>query len=263
MSGSMKELVVVSGKGGTGKTSIAACLAALHKNTLSADCDVDASNLHLVLKPRILEKHEFSAGHSARIRSEQCARCGICLEVCRFEAVLSLGDGQVEIDKIACGGCGVCAHFCPEKAIDLVQTVSGEWFISKARTGPMVHARPGIAKEKSGKLVTIIRKEARKLAQEKGCSLLVVDGSPGIGCPVIASMIGADMALLVAEATISGLHDIERVADLASQLRVEAAVCINKWDLNEEVTVKIESLAEKRGMLLAGRVRYDNAVTDA
>lgn len=258
-----KELVVVSGKGGTGKTSIAASIAALHENNVAADCDVDAANLHLVLNPEILERHTFSAGNCARITPDRCVGCGTCLEHCRLDAVIDEGKGVFSIDDIACEGCGVCAHFCPAEAIDLEQSLSGEWYVSKVRTGPMVHARLGIAKENSGKLVTLIRKEARRLAETNKLPLIVVDGSPGIGCPVIASMTGADMALLVAEATISGLHDLERVAMLANQLRVEAAVCINKWDLNREMTLAIEDLAQRQGLSIAGCVRYDRAVTDA
>jgi len=267
MDNNIKELIVVSGKGGTGKTSIAASFAALHKNSVCADCDVDASDLHLLLKPRILHQEEFVAGHMAQIRAEDCTGCGNCMEVCRFDAPhngeLVQNSAVYSINEISCEGCGVCVRFCPEKAIDFIETVSGEWFVSETRAGPMVHARLGIAQENSGKLVTIIRKQARKIAEERGQELVIIDGSPGIGCPVIASMTNTDMALLVAEATISGFHDLMRVTELAAQLDVRAAVCVNKWDLNEEMTLKIESMASQRNVILAGRVRYDRNITHA
>jgi len=263
----MKELVVVSGKGGTGKTSFVASFAALYKNAVCADCDVDASNLHLLLKPKILHQEEFRAGHVARIRAAECSGCGECMDLCRFNALRNgsvvQGNSVFSIDEVSCEGCGVCAYFCPEEAIDLIESVSGEWFISDTRFGPMVHARLGIAKENSGKLVTIIRKQARKIAEEREKELILVDGSPGIGCPVIASITNADMVLLVAESTVSGVHDLKRVAELASQLDLKIAVCVNKWDLNEEITLKIESIARERNVLLAGRVKYDPNITQA
>lgn len=259
----MKELVVVSGKGGTGKTSIAASFAVLHEKAVCADCDVDASNLHLLLQPSVHSHHEFRGGQKARIRTKDCTDCGLCMEMCRFNA-LSYGDtGSFIIDEISCEGCGVCVHFCPEKAIDLYDTISGEWFVSETRAGPMVHARLDIAQENSGKLVTIIRKQARKIAEEMGYPFILVDGSPGIGCPVIASVTNANMVLLVTEPTLSGMHDLERIADLASQLDASAAVCVNKWDLNHELTQKIESMARERNMILAGRVRYDGNINEA
>ena len=263
----MRELVVVSGKGGTGKTSVVASFAALAENSVFADCDVDAADLYLVLGPKVKRREEFRAGRVARIRQDDCTGCGKCAELCRFDAVRSNGAAsgtpRFTIDEIACEGCGVCVWFCPAVAIDFPEKVSGDWFVSETRHGPMVHAKLGIAEENSGKLVSRIRKEARSIAEDKGRDLVIVDGSPGIGCPVIASLAGADMALLVAEPTVSGLHDLERVADLAARLRVEAAVCANKADLNAEMTAKVEDTARDRGLRFLGRVPYDEDVTKA
>ncbi len=269
MANKAKELVVISGKGGTGKTSIVASFATLADNAVLADCDVDAADLHLVLDPRIVKRETFSGGSRARIMSEQCTACGKCAEVCRFDAVscCETGEGQREkayrIDPIACEGCGVCVWFCPEEAIEFAPAVNGEWFISETRAGPMVHAKLGVAEENSGKLVSLVREQARETAKSRERDLVLIDGSPGIGCPVIASITGADLALVVTEPTLSGRHDLERVSDLTGHFRVETLICINKWDINENLTSEIEALARRRGLKLAGRVRYDRAVTEA
>lgn len=261
----MKELVVVSGKGGTGKTSVVAAFAALADNPVLADCDVDAADLHLILSPEILERGDFSGGSNAVIDDNQCIGCNLCAGLCRFDAVLpDAGDnGAYLIDEIACEGCGVCAWFCPEEAIEMVDVVNGEWFVSDTRFGPMAHAALGIAEENSGKLVTVVRDKAKKLAEKHGRDLIVVDGSPGIGCPVIASLTGADMVLITTEPTLSGEHDMERVAKLIKHFGVSAAVCVNKWDINPEMTERIEKLAAEMGMANLGRIRYDDAVTRA
>ena len=265
----MKELVVISGKGGTGKTSIVASFAAISNKSVLADCDVDAADLHLVLEPQILNKESFSGGKRARIISELCTACGKCKEVCQFGAVDFNGprNEQVnktyKIDPIACEGCGVCAWFCEDNAIEFGPAVNGEWYISQTRHGPMVHAKLGIAEENSGKLVTLVRKEARKLAEKYNLDFIISDGSPGIGCPVIASITGADLVLIVTEPTLSGLHDLNRVADLTRHFKIPAMVCINKWDINDEITLEIEEKARNRGLTVAGRVRYERAVTEA
>ena len=263
------ELVVISGKGGTGKTSIVASFATLAENAVLADCDVDAADLHLVLDPMIVRREPFSGGCRAWIMPERCTACGKCAEVCRFDAVSSCeaGEGEGEkvyrIDPIACEGCAVCAWFCPEEAIDFGPAVNGEWFVSETRAGPMVHAKLGVAEENSGKLVSLVRERARETAKNRKRDLVLIDGSPGIGCPVIASITGADLALVVTEPTLSGLHDLERVSDLTRHFRVETLICINKWDINEDLTLEIEALARRRGLKLAGRVRYDRAITEA
>jgi MinD superfamily P-loop ATPase len=263
----ISELVVISGKGGTGKTSLTASLAALAHGPVIADCDVDAADLHLVLKPRVLKSHEFVSGNEARVRTEDCTCCGVCREVCRFGAVQDKGthpkDRQYAIDPIACEGCGVCVRFCPVQAIDFPERTCGQWMISETSLGPMVHARLGVAAENSGKLVTLVRREARRIAEEQGKSLIIVDGPPGIGCPVIASLSGASLALVVTEPTVSGNHDLERVLSLTGHFGVPAAVCVNKWDLNPDMTRRIEEQVLASGASLAGRIRYDGNVTRA
>ncbi|MEA1950304.1 MAG: ATP-binding protein [Planctomycetota bacterium] len=265
----MREFVVISGKGGTGKTSIVASFAALARDAVLADCDVDAADLHLVLEPNVRQRNQFSGGSQARIMAGHCTACGKCEEVCRFDAIYydGPGNGRVEktfrVDPIACEGCGVCAWFCNDKAIDFSPAINGEWYISDTRYGPMVHARLGVAEENSGKLVSLVRAEAKKIAAQRKRDLLIIDGSPGIGCPVIASITGADMVLVVTEPTLSGLHDLNRVAQLTSHFGIQTLVCVNKWDLNAELAAQIESDAGKIGVEAVGRIRYDRAVTDA
>ncbi len=269
MKNQVKELVVISGKGGTGKTSIVASFAALAERAVLVDCDVDAADLHLVLEPTIVKREKFSGGSRARIKSADCTACGKCEEICRFDAVYFDGPGNGKVDKtyridpIACEGCGVCAWFCTDKAIEFGPVVNGEWFISDTRCGPMVHAKLGVAEENSGKLVSIVRTQARKIAEDRKLDLVLIDGSPGIGCPVIASITGTDLVLVVTEPTLSGMHDLQRVADLTRHFGIETLVCVNKWDLNEEITLQIETQALQQGLTPAGRVRYDRAVTEA
>jgi len=261
----MKELVVISGKGGTGKTSLTASFAALARRTVIVDCDVDAADLHLVLSPRIRERHDFWSGHEAVIREDSCSGCGLCFDYCRFEAVKmseeSIGAIKFRIDPISCEGCGVCVEFCPEKAIDFPERLCGEWMVSETRCGPMVHARLGVAAENSGKLVSTVRREARRIAEEEKHSMIIVDGPPGIGCPVIASVTGATMVLAVTEPTVSGEHDLERVLSLTRHFDLPTAICVNKWDLNPEMTDRIEEKARKAGVRIAGRIRYDRCIT--
>jgi MinD superfamily P-loop ATPase len=265
----MKELVVISGKGGTGKTSIVSSFAALAEKPVLADCDVDAADLHLILEPTIKRRENFSGGSMARIIPEKCTTCGKCKEVCRFDAIFFDGPGNENVEKtfrvdpIACEGCGLCAHFCPENAVDFSPAINGEWFISDTRCGPMVHAKLGVAEENSGKLVGLVRSQAKKIAEEQEFDVVIIDGSPGIGCPVIASITGADLVLVVTEPTLSGLYDLQRVADLAKHFGIKMLVCVNKWDLNENITLRIEKLAEQRGAKVAGRIRYDKSVTEA
>jgi len=260
-----KELVIISGKGGTGKTSVAAAFAVLADHPVIADCDVDAADLHLVLSPHVKERHEFRSGHEAVIRGEDCTRCGVCLDYCRFGAVKinggATGEAFFSIDSVSCEGCGVCVRFCPEKAIDFPECLCGEWMVSDTRCGPMVHARLGVAAENSGKLVSTVRREARRIAEEENRPMVIVDGPPGIGCPVIASVTGASLVFVVTEPTVSGEHDLERVLSLARHFTIPAAVCVNKWDLNAEMTERIEDKARRAGARIAGRIRYDRAVT--
>ncbi len=250
----VSELGVISGKGGTGKTSVVASFAALADGAVVADCDVDAADLHLVLAPRVLHREEFSGGMTASVLADRCIGCGLCEEVCRFDALLADGPGNdfadvtYRIDPVACEGCGVCAHVCPARAVDFSPAVNGEWYISETRFGPMVHARLGIAEENSGKLVTTVRREARRVAEESGRETVLIDGSPGIGCPVIASLTGAAMALIVTEPTLSGLHDLDRVADLAAHFRIPTALCVNKADINPRTAARIRGHAAARAI---------------
>jgi MinD superfamily P-loop ATPase len=265
----MKELVVISGKGGTGKTSIVASFAALAERKVLADCDVDAADLHLVLEPEVEYTEDFSGGKRARIISQKCKHCGKCYDVCQFDAVKRSADldevasVDYQIDPISCEGCGVCVRVCPKDAIAFEPAMNGQWYRSHTRHGPMVHAKLGIAEENSGKLVSLVRNQAKKIAEEQQLDLVIIDGSPGIGCPVIASITGADLVLVVTEPTQSGKHDLERVTDLTSHFDIPTLVCINKWDLNPEVTSEIEVLARTCSAKIAGKVRYDNAITKA
>ena len=207
----MKEIVVISGKGGTGKTVITGAFAALAKDKVIADCDVDAADLHLLLDPKIKKTHIFKSGVTAFTNKKFCEGCGACSIVCRFEAVKE----DFSIDPISCEGCAFCSFICPQNAIEMKVNTSGKWFISQTRLGPLVHARLEIAEENSGKLVSLVRQKAKEIAEEKGYRWIIIDGSPGIGCPVIASMTGVDCAVVVIEPTLSGMHDAERVIDVA------------------------------------------------
>jgi MinD superfamily P-loop ATPase len=226
---------------------------------------VDAADLHLVLEPRSRHTEDFSGGKSARIIPDKCSNCGKCFELCRFEAIIKDDSKQpvFSVDPIACEGCGVCSRFCPEKAIEFKPSINGQWFISDTRYGPMVHARLGIAEENSGKLVSLVRGQARKLAEEKGLPYIIVDGPPGIGCPVIASVTGSDGVLIITEPTVSGEHDLERVAELVRHFQIPAYLCINKYDLNPEMSERIEEKAVSGGIMVVGRIRYDRSVTRA
>jgi MinD superfamily P-loop ATPase len=263
----MNELVVISGKGGTGKTSLTASLAVLADRPVLADCDVDAADLHLILTPQVRERHPFGGSREAVVRSELCGACGLCLQVCRFGAIATDPSGGPRpiprVDPFACEGCGVCVRFCPRGAIEFRERLCGEWMISHTRCGPMVHARLGIAAENSGKLVSTVRQEAKRIAEEEGREIVLVDGPPGIGCPVIASVTGADLVLVVTEPTVAGEHDLGRVLALTRHFGIPSAVCVNKWDINAEMTDRIEEEARGSGARLAGRIRYDRAVTSA
>ncbi len=260
----MKEIVIVSGKGGTGKTSLTASFAALAANAVLADCDVDAADLHLILDPQVVYKADFISGHEALVDRNGCIGCGECERLCRFAAVHpNHGTGRYEINPVACEGCGVCVHFCPAGAIQFPERHCGEWYISDTRFGPMVHARLGIAAENSGKLVSLVRKEAKRIAAERSARLLLVDGPPGIGCPVIASITGVDLMVVVTEPTLSGKHDLERVLHLARHFKVPALVCVNRWDINSELTEQIEEESRRWGATVAGRIPYDTEVTAA
>lgn len=267
----MKQLAILSGKGGTGKTSVAAAFAHLAAQgeppvaAVLADADVDAANLELVLAPQPLERHEFIGGSVAVIDDTRCEGCGTCYDVCRFDAVLPPADGLTAyaVDPIACEGCAACVYQCPEEAIAMVPQLAGHWFRSESRYGPLFHAALRPAQENSGKLVTLVKQQARLLALDEGYEAVLVDGPPGIGCPVISAISGADLALIVAEPTAAGIHDMERVLGMAAHFRVPALVCINKADIYPQGTDQIESYCREAGVEVIGRIPFDKSVTDA
>jgi len=264
----MKQLVVLSGKGGTGKTSLTAVFAHLASQEMPialADADVDAANLELVLSARAGERHEFIGGKVALIEPEKCVACGICAEVCRFDAVLApeREDAHYTIDAIACEGCAACFYQCPQKAIRMEEQVAGEWFVSETPYGPLVHARLRPAQENSGKLVTVVRQQARQIALEEERELVIIDGPPGIGCPVISSVSGVDLAVLVTEPTVAGAHDLERILSLAHHFQVKAVVVINKHDLSPGGTAAIEEFCRTHNIPVVGKVPFDPRVTEA
>jgi len=254
----MKEIVILSGKGGTGKTSIVGSFAALAQNKVLADCDVDAADLHLLLNPSIKGENEFWSGQVAVIDDEECTQCGLCQDVCRFDAITDF-----KVDPISCEGCGFCTHICPVEAITMKESLSGYWFISDTKYGHLVHARLGIAQENSGKLVALVRQEAKRIGEREGLTYIISDGPPGIGCPVISSLSGADLALLVTEPTLSGIHDLERVLGVCHHFGVPALVCVNKYDINEDNTRQIENYCLNQGIEMAAKIPFDNVVTEA
>lgn len=254
----MKELVVLSGKGGTGKTSIVGSFAAIAESKVLADCDVDAADLHLLLNPTTTEEQEFWSGQVALIDEDKCTQCGLCEDLCRFEAI-----HDFKVDPTACEGCGFCYNVCPDEAIEMRDCLSGHWFISQTRYGPLVHAKLGIAEENSGKLVALVRQNAKLICEKEGLEYIITDGPPGIGCPVISSLSGANLALLVTEPTLSGIHDLERVLGVCHHFGVPALVCVNKYDINEENTRHIEKFCNSQGVEMASKIPLDNIVTEA
>ncbi|NWG04351.1 MAG: 4Fe-4S binding protein [Syntrophaceae bacterium] len=254
----MKQLAIVSGKGGTGKTTIAAAFASLAKNKVMVDCDVDAADLHLLLQPQILTQDKYFGGRSPQVDLDQCTRCGLCTEICRFNAI----DNGV-VDYVSCEGCGFCSHICPVDAIKMEEAFSGDWFVSETIYGPFIHARLGIGEENSGKLVTVVRKKAVEVAKEKNLGLILIDGPPGIGCPVAASLTGVNLVLAITEPTLSGIHDLERILKLAGHFKIPSMVCINKFDINLENSRKIISYCEKDGSKIVGEIPYEPKVVEA
>lgn len=269
-----QEIVVISGKGGTGKTSIAACFAQLATGSVVSDCDVDAADLHLILDPTVQEEGDFVGGIAVNIDQAKCSRCGACREQCRFKAVELRDDGRYVIDPNSCEGCGVCAIVCKSDAIDIEDDVNGKWFVSKTRFGPMSHAILGYAEENSGRLVTLVRDMASDMAAEDlatsdvsanvgGPGQVIIDGSPGTGCPVIASLTGARYAVVVTEPTVSGLHDLERIMQLTKHFGVATGVIVNKADLNRDIAKKISEAAMRAGAEILGNIPYERAFTEA
>ncbi|MDD4163215.1 MAG: ATP-binding protein [Methanothrix sp.] len=255
----MKQIAVVSGKGGTGKTSLVASLAALARGrAVYADCDVDAPDLHLILQPTVLERRDFFGIKRAAIDGSKCTQCGSCQEACRFEAIRDF-----QVNTALCEGCGVCKLVCPAEAVQMRECLAGYAYISDTRFGPLVHAELFPGEEASGKLVAMVREMARNLAESRNLDLVLIDGSPGIGCPVIASLTGVDLALVVTEPTITGEHDLERILDVAAHFGISTAVCINKYDLNLAGSRRIEDLCRERAVMVAGRLPYHPSVVEA
>jgi MinD superfamily P-loop ATPase len=251
----MTELVIISGKGGTGKTSLAGSIGALAKNKVMVDCDVDAADLHLILNSKLLESHEFIGGKKAEIMEERCNSCGICLDYCRFDAI-SENENEFKVDRLACEGCGICKHYCPEDAIAFEPVVCGHWYMSNTIHGPLVHARLGIAQSNSGRLVSHLRKRARELAAEKGHEMVIVDGPPGIGCPVIASITGSDYVAIVTEPSLSAFGDMKRVHELVDHFDISCGVITNKYNINSRMSDGIEAFAEENGITVLGRIPF-------
>jgi MinD superfamily P-loop ATPase len=254
----IKQLAIVSGKGGTGKTTIAAAFAALARDKVMVDCDVDAADLHLLLQPKTVSQEKYFGGRSPHVDPDKCTQCGLCTEVCRFRAI----DNGV-VDPVSCEGCGFCSHICPEDAITMEEAFSGDWFISETPYGPFIHARLGIGEENSGKLVTAVRKQATKIATERNLNLILIDGPPGIGCPVTASIAGVSSVLAITEPTLSGIHDLERILKLSDHFKIPSMVCINKFDINLENSGQIVSYCEKNNSKIVGRIPYESKVVEA
>jgi MinD superfamily P-loop ATPase len=255
----MKQVVVISGKGGTGKTSVVAGLASVGPKKVLADCDVDAADLHLILHPEIKEKHDFYSGERPEINPELCTQCGLCVEHCKFDAISS--DFNVMPEK--CEGCGVCSYVCPVEAVSVNPRLCGQWFQSETRFGQMIHAELGIGEENSGKLVTTVRNASAEIGEELGAELVLVDGSPGVGCPVIASLTNADLAVFVAEPTISAVHDLKRVHKLCEHFKIPSMAIINKCGINAGQEAEIRSFCAEKDILLAGELPYDTIFSKA
>jgi len=255
----MKQLAILSGKGGTGKTTITASLAVLSRNAILADCDVDAPDLHMLLHPEIIETQKFTGSKLAVIDPAKCLDWGMCREKCRFDAITE----QFKVDPISCEGCGVCAAICPEDAITMTERVSGYAHISKTKYGFMTHALLSPGEANSGKLVTLVRQNARVLSEKENSDLIIIDGPPGIGCPVIASVTGVDVSLVVTEPTMSGIHDLQRALQLLEHFSVTPLVCVNMHDINRDNTEKILRFCEENSIEVVGRIPFNLKVTEA
>jgi MinD superfamily P-loop ATPase len=260
----MKEIVVISGKGGTGKTSITASFAMLGgADVVVADCDVDAADMHLLMKPDFNFAEDFYSGEVAYIEQNNCISCGKCLDVCRFDAI-SVKKRLYVVDPLSCEGCGYCARVCPTKTIVNKERLAGKWFISKIKTGSiMVHARLGIGADNSGKLVAKVKNEAKEIALEERKGFILVDGSPGVGCPVVSSLSGANFVVLVTEPSVSGLHDLKRVYELVKKFKIKAGCIINKADVNPGKCAEIEQFLTENEIVHLSNLPYDENFTRA
>lgn len=258
----MKEIVVLSGKGGTGKSSLTAAFAALEAKVVVADCDVDAANLHLVLKPNNYREEVYISGQEAKINYEKCTNCGLCMKYCRFDAIHRINE-RIEISETACDGCQLCSRVCPSNAIEMIENNQSRWYEGHIRNGKLIHARLAPGEDNSGKLVSIVRDKAREAAFDINSELILIDGPPGIGCPVISALTGTDTVLLVTEPSQSGLHDLQRIIELINQFKIEAFVVINKYDLNEDLTKQIESWCLSSHIPILGKIPFDKLVIES
>ena len=254
----MKQLTIISGKGGTGKTSVTAAFTTLSESHVIVDCDVDAADLHLILDPTIKKREDFFGGKIAHLDRQKCQECDECLRVCRFKPI-----ENYTVDALSCEGCGVCVQACPEGAITLEQHRSGAWFTSDTRCGPMIHAQLGIGEDNSGKLVSLVRQQAKLTAERASKEYVLIDGPPGIGCPVIAAITGVDLVLAVTEPTLSGIHDLKRVVGVASHFSIPVVVCVNKYDINPANSLHIEEYCASNSLEVVGKIPYDHCVTKA
>jgi len=258
----MNEIVILSGKGGTGKTSLSAAFATISNKTVVADCDVDAANLHIILDPENYLQQNFITGYTAVIEYTTCTNCGLCIDYCRFDAI-SFQQGKVTISEISCDGCKLCSRVCPSHSIQMIPSDKSRWYIGNYRNGKMVHARLSPGEENSGKLVNVVRENARKTAQETGWETIIIDGPPGTGCPVISSVTGTNTAIIVTEPTNSGFHDMKRVLEITANFKVKSVVVINKYDLNETITNRIESWCNENNIPVAGKIPFDEQIVEA
>ena len=265
----MFELVVASGKGGTGKTSLTGALAEFAGQAILVDCDVDAADLHLIVPHDVREEHDFSSSKQAVIDMGKCTACGVCRESCRFDAIKMFADTvaplgiRFAVDRNACEGCGLCVHLCPTETIRFERVISGRWFRSEWKSGPFFHARLGIAQSNSGRLVSLLRQQARAAAEELEIDSIIVDGPPGIGCPAIAALTGASYLLIVTEPSLSAIHDMERLVDLAEHFDIPVGICLNKFDISEEMSRKVERFAAARSLIVHAKLPYDLGFTEA
>lgn len=260
----MKEIVVISGKGGTGKTSITAAFTKFGgSKIIVADCDVDAADMHLLLHPETIRKEDFYSGKIAIIDQDKCVKCGKCAEVCRFQAI-PIVDRKFQVQPLDCEGCGYCSQICPKDAITMQEQMVGHWLISKVKFNTsMVHAHLGIGADNSGKLVAKVKNEAKALAQDQGKEIILVDGSPGVGCPVVSSLSGADYVVLVTEPTVSGIHDLKRVYELVKKFKIPAGCIINKADINPRKTSQLKSYLREENIDTITEIPYDENFTKA
>lgn len=258
----MIEIAILSGKGGTGKTSLSAAFATISKNMVVADCDVDAANLHLILQPHNYIEEKFISGYKASINYNKCTQCGKCLDYCRFDAIENL-NGTISISEISCDGCKLCSRICPSLAISMHACDKSRWYVGDYRNGKMIHARLSPGEENSGKLVNVVREQARRVAKEMGWETIIIDGPPGTGCPVMSSLTGVNKVVIVTEPSHSGFHDMKRILELSTNFKVKPFVVINKFDLNENISHQIECWCNEQNIPVIGKMLFDVQIVEA